>query len=83
MRADGARLMTRREQGGKNRAREVKILAAAFRGNEGSGYEAQGAPRSRLLRRFVTERRAPIMETGDGRNIKKAGRRRYAGTDFY
>lgn len=81
MRADGARLMTCKERGEKNRAREVNILAAAFRGNEGSGYEVQEAPRSCLLRRFVTplyvarwrsqqtEHHTPIMETGDGRSI--------------
>lgn len=81
MRADGARLMTRKEQGEKKRAREVNILAAAFRGNEGSGCEVREAPRPCLLRRLVaplyvarwrsqlTEHHTPIMEIGDGRSI--------------
>lgn len=70
-----------REVDDLQRAGEVNVLAEAFRGNEGSGYEVQEAPRSCLLRRFVTplyvarwcsqltEHHTPIMETGDGRSI--------------
>lgn len=75
-------LMTCREQGGKNGARLVNILAAALSGNEGSGYKVQEAPRSGFwfvtpyygVQRHLqlTEYRTLIMEPRNGRNIKNA-----------
>lgn len=96
MRADGARLMTCKERGERSGAREANVSAAAFRGNEGSGYGVQEAPRSCLLRRLVTplhvarrrsqltEHRTPIMETGDAafRMQARFFNSRDAGTDF-